>query len=608
MATRELPGAYISLNDLSQYPEGANSLIVGYVVKAKRGAVNQAGLVTSPTDFLTKYTLTGAPAVNDDPTFWSILKVLSKTNQVYVVRAANNPIYGGVVIKKPVTVGALTAAVKETKTLTVTGTTAPVEGTKLMIKGTGTIDGLYTVASAELQSPNISIVVKEDLVADFTLGAKAAYVYNAPIVPLEEGLEDPNNYEFKADDLMLITGIDAGAYNNDIAFDIVSSIDNSSQLVYPNTMKLVVKIASTNTTLETFEFSRKQDAKTIDGTSLYVDSVVKGSAYIKVRNNTTLNGVYLPNSTLAGSPIACAGGTDGEAVTTETLVGALNIFANKTIPIDILGNGCSVEAENEIFQQAMIALAEDRKDLIVFLSNRKEDESATLNSVKAQNVVDYKKSTLASTSFYSTMYAPHANYTDTFNSRTVKIGCDAIAIAGWLDVINNLNYPYAYAGPQNGLVSGVTFDWKIGDEGGEAQLLNDASVNYAAYDGRVGRYYMQCQNTLQIANSSLRNLGCVFNLLDLKRSMATFLKEYGQLPITNTLRRDILNKANNFLSPMVGSRFYNVSFQDVTTEADLAQDTLRYFMYIDLTRYAQRIYVYMNIVNSTFDWTMVQSA
>ena len=55
--TRILPGVYISLNDYSTLPEGQNNLTVGYVLKANRGPLNKCELVTSPTDFLTKYTL-----------------------------------------------------------------------------------------------------------------------------------------------------------------------------------------------------------------------------------------------------------------------------------------------------------------------------------------------------------------------------------------------------------------------------------------------------------------------------------------------------------------------------------------------------------------------
>ena len=114
-----------------------------------------------------------------------------------------------------------------------------------------------------------------------------------------------------------------------------------------------------------------------------------------------------------------------------------------------------------MFQQAMLEIANERKDLMVFLNSPISRETASLTSTKIAQIVDYKKNVLASTSFYGTMYAPHVNTADTFNVRQVKIGCDGVAIAGWLNVINSLNYPYAYAGPQNGLVSGVTCDWKM---------------------------------------------------------------------------------------------------------------------------------------------------
>ena len=86
------------------------------------------------------------------------------------------------------------------------------------------------------------------------------------------------------------------------------------------------------------------------------------------------------------------------------------------------------------------------------------------------------------------------------------------------------------------------------------------------------------------------------------------LKEYGQLPITELLRRDIVNAMEDYLGPMQGTRFYNYAFQDVTSDADIAQDTLRYKLWIDVTRYANRIYLFLNVVNSTFDWSIVQSA
>lgn len=701
--TRVLPGVYVSLNDLSQLPEGARSLNVGYVLKANRGPVNEWSLVTSPTDFLTKYTFSGQPTQNDDPTFHSIIKVLAQTNLMYIVRAANNPLYGGVIIKKPVSYGTVTAVSKESETITVDGDTTPAVGEVVVLEGTNKVDGYYVVKSVEgnvitvtgdiledytgteedgarligtpvagLNSQKIADIyaaeaaertftldgnvstkiavgdiitvkgasqagssqVTEDNNGDFTVvSVEFDLEQNKTVVKVEEAivdgsdgavyfnsLKDPEGFanSFTDEDLMLITGIDPGAYNGKLAFSIVSSLDNKDALVYYkgaegifdkpctfDTMQLTVINAETNETLETFTFSRDPEAKAIDGSLLYVDDVVAGSAYIKVINNTANTDV--PNSTLVGAPLQATGGSDGGEVDSATLTRALTVFEDKTIPISLLGNGCSPEAETALFQQALVQLAVNRKDCMVFLNSRKADETATLPSTRAQDIVDFKKNTLGSTSFYGCMYAPHVTTADIFNNRTVQIGAESVAIAGWLNIINTLNYPYAYAGPRNGLVSGVTCDWKIGDMSGEATLLNDASINYVAYDGKVGRYYMQTQNTLQVANSVMRNIGAVLNVLDIKETLATDLKEYLNLPITDDLRRDIIDTVRDYLNPMVGSRFYNYSFQDVSSDADIADSTLRYLLTIAPTVYANRIYLVMNIVNATFDFSILQS-
>ena len=696
MATRVLPRVYVSLNDMSQIPEGATSLKVGYVLDADRGPVNEWRLVTSPTDFLTRYTLSGAPSLTDDPTFHSILKVLAQTNSMYVVRAANNPLYGGVVIKKAKDYGKITEISAEDETITLEGTEGlPQEGEVVMVTGTNLTDGYFVVKSVEENvikvtgnivteykgegdaklfrcpvsplayqkigviaraiSADKTFVLEGNVASRFTAhqiitvkySSEAGYssndgdftvvssVFNLEdnetLVKVKEAITDdiggqiyqnslvtPDGYSFADDDLMLITGVDAGAYNSKLAFTVVSSVDNQEDLIYYpgadvggdepctfGTMRLQVINTETNEVLETYVFSKDETAKAIDGTSLFVDSVVDGSAYIKIVNNAATTD--LPNSTLAGTPIQASGGSNGAAVNANTLTAALNVFKDKTIPISILGNGCSAAAETNVFQTAMIELAKTRKDILAVVNTRVTDERAALPSDRAQRIVDYKKKDLASTSFYGCMYGPHVKTSDIFNQRQVEIGADAVAIAGWLDIINNLSYPYAYAGPKNGLVSGVTCDWKIGDESGEAEILNDASINYVAYDGKVGRYYMQCQNTLQIANSVMRNIGSVLNVLDIKEHLATSLKEYLQLPITNLLRQDIVNTCNDYLAPMVGVRFYNYLFQDVSTDFDIADNTLRYLLTLSPTMYAQKIYLVMNIVNATFDCSILQS-
>lgn len=825
---RLLPGVYSAINDLSQFPEGARTLNVGYIVEADRGPVNEWNLVTNPTDFLTKYTFSGTPSLTADPTFHSVIKVMAQTNSMYIVRAANNPLYGGAVVKKSQDFGSVMAVDQANETFLIKvkdGEAAPTAGTLITLSGTGLFDsdyvvkevsgiietfdeydedgnkttynayevtvtgdikfeasgmtivaassednsftirgnyveevqkgdiitvsgateagssggeisnngyfkvaqvllledeasvystkvkidttvtgdiykgqveninkgqmffnafatntiyttpvvalsnikvatvdsidadevivdgeatgvmnriiyldgkvdakfsagdkvtlkgtpgdndGVYTVVDAafDVEKNKTTLTVKEKLKATVESGENNGTVYFASIVNPEAAANALGD-----DDLMLITGIDPGEYNGKEAFGIISALDNKGELVYYkgaeglfadpctfDTMQLTVYNAETNEALESFTFSRDPEAKTIDGISLFVDDVVAGSAYIKVFNNP--NTTDVPNSTLAGSPVQASGGSNGDPVTAVDLVKALSVFQDKTIPISILGNGCSEAAETAMYQQALLELANTRKDMFVFLNDPKKAETATLPSTRAQAIVDYKKGTLGSTSFYGCMYAPHVNTPDVFNARNVKIGADAVAIAGWLNVINSLNYPYAYAGPRNGLVSGVTCDWKIGDMSGEAEILNDASVNYVAYDGKVGRYYMQCQNTLQVANSAMRNIGVVLNVLDIKETLVTYLKEFLNLPITDNLRRDIMDTVGDYLSPLTGVRFYNYVFQDVTTDADIAQDTLRYLLTLSPTRYAQRIYLVMNIVRTGFDFSILQS-
>ena len=296
----------------------------------------------------------------------------------------------------------------------------------------------------------------------------------------------------------------------------------------------------------------------------------------------------------------------------EDAIKALSVFEDKTVPISLLGNGTGTIYENADFQQAMLELAEQRQDFLAFLNSRLQDEKATSNSKKRENIINYKKGAseggLGSTSRKGCMYIPHTNYSDIFNSRKVKLGADSTAIAGWLNTILTQGYPYAYAGPTDGLVAGVTTDWKIGDTSGDATMLNDASINFIAYDAKVGRYYMQCQNTLQIANSSLRNIGAVLNILDIKETFITYFKEYLQKPITPRLREEMLNKGENYLKDNIlgRNRCTGYTFVDATTDTDLADNTLRFVLTIALTPYAQKIYLSMNIVDNSFDFTISQ--
>jgi hypothetical protein len=675
---------------LSSLPEGATSLTVGYVLKANRGPIGECQVVTSPSDFLTKYTFSGKPSPTDDYTYFSILKCLSHTNTLYVSRAASNALYGGLVIKKETQLGSVVSVDKTAKTITLLGdVTSLVSATNsVRVKYLETLNGRYTVVSAVFSTPNTVITVTETPAVDYTYSTGTQPVLLKTLQPTpftsilvgaisavsvadkkftmagdktdnllvgdrfqvknstgnnsfytvvsriftagstgqqgttdvvvaevissstadgniyQNSIANPDGYTLTSEDLFLITGIDQGEYNSNIEIEIISTTELPNSLTELNVFTITVYDATTNTQLESWMVSRNKQSKATDGTNLYITDVINGkSAYIKVIDNTDVLDTELPCNTI--SNVALGGGYNGSDVSTEDMIAALDYFSDKTIPISILGNGST---ESSDFQEAMLALAESRGDVFCFLNSRLTDESATLPTKKATNIIEYKKSTLGSTSYLGCMYANHPKVSDTFNSRKVKIGADAIAISGWLNIINTKSYPFAYAGTTDGQVTGCTTDWKIGDMSGVAALLNDASINYIAYDAKQGSYYMQSQNTLQMANSAFRNIGVILNVLDIKEKFISLFKPYLQKPITTSLRTQILNKGNDTVKLMFDQgRITGYAFQDTSSAVDLSDNTLRYLLTIAPTPYAQKIYLVMNIVNQTFDFSILQA-
>lgn len=86
MANFVSPGVYTIEKDVSDFAPSVNPSIVGLVGFASRGPVDEPTLVTSPADLLRQF---GTPdLVQGGQGIYGALEVLSKTNQVYYVRAA----------------------------------------------------------------------------------------------------------------------------------------------------------------------------------------------------------------------------------------------------------------------------------------------------------------------------------------------------------------------------------------------------------------------------------------------------------------------------------------------------------------------------------------
>ena len=619
--TRVLPGVYVEFHDYSMLPEGETNLAVGYVLASPRGPVGKAELVTSPADFLSKFTLTGSPTIKDDKTFWSILQVLKYTNEVYVSRAARDVKFGGVQVKANAT-EAFTQGVENVTDWAIDETYPDA-----LFVLTGIDGGKYNndIGIEIVSYKDQPYTIKDQFESEKAMNEAQPFIIRVydctnPSEPalLEEFMVSllDNAKSFDGSPLYIETVLAGSAYirvtmpqsrkNNAPASTVKATLTStaSAQIVLGNigSDPIPMKWTFNGTKWESDEATPKQYTE-----DDFKEHVVN---YTGTANKGDVVRTAFDHVQMAGGDNA-----DFNNLTQFDAIKALEVFEDKTVPISLFGNGTGLIYENTDYQQAVVELSRNRQDFLAFLNSREKDEKATYNSVKASNIIKYKKGAndaaednLGSTYWGACMYAPHVNYSDVFNSRKIKLGVDSTAISGWLGVLLNQGYPYAYAGPQDGLVSGVTCDWKIGDLSGEATQLNDASINYVAYDAKVGRYYMQCQNTLQIANSSLRNIGAVLNILDIKKTFITYFKEYLQKPITPRLREELWNKGNDYLKDRIlgMNRCVNYSFVDATTDLDLADNTLKFILTIALTPYAQKIYLYMNIVNANYDFSIVQ--
>lgn len=680
---RELPNVYTELNDLSALIEADDSLTIGITLQANRGPIGEACNVTDSSDFLTKYTFSGKPGAKQDSTYFDILELLKVTNNIWVSRAANNPLYGGLVVKKVKALGevvgvdadAITvkgdvkdaikageeiiiadigrycvkevAEASDNTKVTLTekvevpeGVNAAGKAIRIAAEPQKLTDMVLATAIKEVKEDKKTIVIDGRVAEKFSVGdrVKIGDIYATvkiaeydnkiagSVITFEEDLGElaagdvkicrdsianPDLYAFGEDELFLITGIDQGAYNNQIAVRLTSS--EEAELDEKDCFKLEVLIG--DEPKEEYLVSMNLTKKSTDGTNMFIKNIINGkSDYIKVitPEDADIQEDEIPASNGAHGAYL-GGGFDGGAVRTEDHdynIDALEVFASKMVPVSILVNGDNDSAD---YQQTMVNICASRKDCFCFLRTPKNLEKTLLPAQRVKNIVSYKKETLAPLiatgyDYLGCMFGPHAYVQDSYNSRKVKIGMDSLACKQYLKVINSDGYPYAAAGPIKGKMSGLTLDWKIGDESTEASFINDASINFLVFEPRQQYYYLNTQNTLQMANSAFRNIGAVLNVLNMKENLARRLKDFVNLPITDALQEQIIRTMEQYMDGCKSSgRVSNYHLSNNTTKNDISNNELHFLLTLAPAYYAQRIYLVVNVVNAAFDFELLQS-
>ena len=96
-----MPAPYVRVvvEDQSTRVAPATGVYAGIVIDAKKGPVNEPVLITSQSELLTYFTPNSTIEVGWDLAYLSAYFFLRDSNRLWAVRAAKNPLFGGVVLK-----------------------------------------------------------------------------------------------------------------------------------------------------------------------------------------------------------------------------------------------------------------------------------------------------------------------------------------------------------------------------------------------------------------------------------------------------------------------------------------------------------------------------
>ena len=219
----------------------------------------------------------------------------------------------------------------------------------------------------------------------------------------------------------------------------------------------------TGTVLETFAFaSQASDAKSTDGTNNYFINVVNnGSKYIRMVSAPSAlsdagDDASGQSFTTVTSAItySLAGGTDDNAPTVAEVLAGYDKFADaETIDVNLLLGGCApAGGDNVTYANALIAVAEGRKDCVVFLSPAIAE--TVNNSTAAADVITWANQ-LTSTS-YAVIDSTALYVYDKYNDLYYWVPA-AGAIAGLCANTDNVaDAWFSPAGFNRGQILGVT--------------------------------------------------------------------------------------------------------------------------------------------------------
>lgn len=454
-------------------------------------------------------------------------------------------------------------------------------------------DSSYFTALAYLERGNKLWAVRAANGAEYSglVLQKAGSVDANAGIPLSPVITDPTAFAFANDEILFVHAIDAGVFGKDIAVKVAATTDADNAFYLE-----VYLTGNTSTPVERHLCSRVKGQKDGYGKNIYVEDVVKGSAYIRVIDNVLEAETTLPKD--QASALFMTAGSDGAAVSDSHLIAALSELNKKDeYPLTLVMDGGHTSAP---FQIAIDTLCKSRMDCFGILSTPYSDEVSTS---KMTDLVDYRSTDLNLNSSYSALYTPHLKIQDKYNDRQIwvsPVGHVAGSISYSSDQYEIWYPPAGYKrGVLNVIDVAATFDES------ELDVLQNAQIN--PIKKTYGRgIVIWGQKTLLSRPSSLDRINARLALIVIEPALKGFLEDYQFDLVTESDLIILKEKIDSYLEAIKTRKgvydYFTVTDSSINTPEVLDSNNVYVDVYLKLSKSAEYITLRVAIVPLTLSF------
>lgn len=621
---------------------------IGMVIPAAKGDVDQATLVTNETDFLTKLTANETVPVGADLAHYSAIAALAGTNRLWVARAHNAALYGGIVLASnaPAWAGSTAYALGDrvlptspdgfVYEATVAGTSAGSEPAfPATIDGT-VVDGTVTWTCVSARAGNFAIPIGyTDISNDYDFGASASawgastsYTVGDKVIPVAS----PNGFYYQAtvggtsgsSEPSWPTAIGGTVADGGVTWTCEGTLDDDATLIYqsspggwgtnigikvftnatsPSTVKtadgIFIQIFRGSTQVEPgsgsngFLVSRVTGKKDGFGQGIFVEDRLLASNYIRALSNTSVENTtsVLEQTTT----LVMTSGTDGSAVTDTQMIAAAAQLSNAAqFVLTLLIDGGWATAA---FGTELNRIAALRGDCMAILSVPLASEQA---SDFTTSITTYRNSTLNLNSSWSALYTPHVQIRDKFNDRDLFVAPDGYIASIISKTGSNFDLWLPPAGFDDRVQLPVVDTVQRFTEG-QLDILSDNEVNPILFEPGEG-ISPNDQKTQLSAPSALQEINVRLLLLVIEPALKLAMKSFLFKQNTPSTRALAQTRIEGFLegiknAPIPGINQFRVQVNAENNPASGDPGTMNVWVFIEPTRAVREIPITIILTN-----------